>query len=188
MLFDKARETNNQSSTLELMNHPASFISSQDDYLSKYLKGIDWTEANMNYHFTSNGRFALHDMLIHIASKMDGAGCTVTSFNLSELAAKMFIRAYDKGIFKSLRFALNAQKKSNFADAVKLLEGKFEMIFTNIHAKVGLLWNEKQFITIITTGNLSSNNNIERGIISTAPNIFEYDKNWTDELFEHRNP
>ncbi|MDF1546408.1 MAG: hypothetical protein P1P88_01210 [Bacteroidales bacterium] len=183
MLFDTQKETHAFSNSIVSMSHPASFISSQDDYLSKYLREIDWRKADECYHFTSNGRFALHDMLIHIASRIGDANCIVSSFNLSVIAAKMFIRAWDKGFFKSLAFVLNAQKKSNFADAIKLIDGKFPMVFTNIHAKVGLLWNDKQFITIVTTGNLSSNNNIERGFISTAKDIFDFDKKWIDELF-----
>lgn len=184
MLFDTQKETRSAfQESFFSTDHPANFISSQDDYLSKHLRGIDWTIQDKNYHFTSNGRFALHDILIHIAARMETPECIVTSFNLSEIAAKLFIRAWDKSIFKSLAFVLNAQKKSNFADAVKLIEGKFPIVFSSIHAKVGLLWNEKQFITVITSGNLSSNQNTERGMISTAKDIFEFDKTWIDGMF-----
>ncbi len=79
---------------------------------------------------------------------------------------------------------LNAQKKSNFKDAVKLLDGKFPMVFKSIHAKVALITNGKQFSSIVTTGNLSSNNNIERGFISTDKRLYEFDKQWIDVLFD----
>jgi hypothetical protein len=184
MLFDTQKEVRSVfSDSFFVEDHPASFVSSQDDYLSKHLRGIEWTIQDKNYHFTSNGRFALHDILIHIAARMETPQCIVTSFNLSEIAAKLFIRAWDKGLFKSLAFVLNAQKKSNFADAVKLIEGKFPIVFASIHAKVGLLWNENQMITVITSGNLSSNQNIERGMISTTKDIFEFDKKWIDGIF-----
>lgn len=184
MLFDTNKQTHSFSiNSILQTDHPASFISSQDDYLSKHLKGIDWNIADKTYHFTSNGRFALHDILIHIAARVESANCIVTSFNLSVMAAKLFIRAWDKGLFKSLAFVLNAQKKSNFIDAIQLIDGKFKMIFTNIHAKVGLVWNEKEFITVVTSGNLSNNNNTERGFISTAKDIFEFDKKWIDGIF-----
>jgi len=163
-------------------NHPAAFISSQDDYLSKQLRGIDFTDKDKTWHFTSNGRFALHDILIHIAARMEAMECIGTSFNLSVIAAKLFIRAWDTGLFKSLSFILNAQKRHNFDDAVKLIEGKFPMVFTSIHAKVGLLWNENTFITVVTSGNLSNNNNIERGFISTSKDVFYFDKMWIDGL------
>ena len=34
-----------------------------DDYLSKYLREINLILPERTYHFTSNGRFALHDMV-----------------------------------------------------------------------------------------------------------------------------
>jgi len=184
MLFETSRNVSPDSDiSFQSLDHPASFISSQDDYLSKHLRVIDWKEKEKFYHFTSNGRFALHDILIRIAARTEQANCIVTSFNLSEIAAKLFIRAYDKGIFKSLSFVLNAQKKSNFADALKLIEGKFPIVFTAIHAKVGLIWNDYRHVDIITTGNLSNNNNIERGMITTCKEVFDFDKNWIDGLF-----
>lgn len=182
MLFDIHKPRTDTNPLFE-SNHPAEFISSQDDYLSKYLKGVDWTAKGKMYHFTSNGRFALHDLIIYLAKQLKGVDCTVTSFNLSKKAANAFVRAWDNRMFTGLRFILNAQKKSNFADAVRILEGKFQMAFTAIHAKAALITNGEQYITIVTTGNLSSNNNIERGFISTDKKIYDFDYNWTNNIF-----
>ncbi len=150
---------------------------------TKHLRKIDLNEKNKNYHFTSNGRFALHDIVIFCANKIGNANAYVTSFNISVIASNSFIRAWDKGIFKSLSFVLNAQKKHNFKNAIDLIEGKFPIKYASIHAKVALVWNEKQFITIITSGNLSNNNNYERGIISTSKSVFNFDKKWIGDLF-----
>jgi len=184
MLFDlDSPETQISTNNFSEINHPAHFISSQDDYLSKHLRKIDFNEKNKNYHFTSNGRFALHDIVIFCANKIGGASVIVTSFNVSVIAANSFIRAWDTGMFHSLKFFLNAQKKHNFKPAIDLIEGKFPIVFTNIHAKVALIWNEKQYITVITSGNLSNNNNYERGIISTSKSVFNFDKKWIGDLF-----
>ena len=185
MLFDitENKTESSFSGSFVPINHPADFISSQDDYLSNHLKHINWLQGDKMYHFTSNGRYALHDLIIHLAGKLESPDCIVTSFNLSVLAAKAFSRAWDKRTFKSIRLVLNAQKKSNFIDAIKLLEGKFPMSFAKIHAKVGLIWNREYYFTIVTTGNLSSNNNIERGFVSTSKKIFDYDKQWISSLF-----
>jgi len=184
MLFeisDKKKNEKSASHFSPIQNHPATFISSQDDYLNRYLKGIEWEENKM-WHFTSNGRYALHDLVIYLANKMASPNCIVTSFNLSVLAAKALLRAWDKRTFNSLELVLNAQKKHNFKNSVLLLDGKIPMTFTRIHAKVALIWNGEKYFTIITSGNLSSNNNIERGIISTCREIFEFDKKWIDAI------
>jgi len=183
MLFDLDNpESQISTNHFSEINHPARFISSQDDYLSKHLRKINFDEKNKNYHFTSNGRFALHDIVIFCANKIGGANAYITSFNISVIAAKSLVRAWDKGIFKYLAFVLNAQKKHNFKEAINLIEGKFPIKFTAIHAKVALIWNDKQFITVITSGNLSNNNNYERGVISTSKSVFNFDKKWIGDL------
>jgi len=184
MLFKtiQANEPDKTIQSVQEHNAPSDFISSADDYLSKYVRGIDLLVPDKTYHFTSNGRFALHDMVINFADKLPQTNCIVCSFNMSVIAAKSFIRAWDKALFNSLAFVLNAQKRHNFEDAVKLLDGKFEMKFASIHAKVALLWTGEQHITIVTSGNLSNNNNIERGFISTSKEIFEFDKAWIDAI------
>jgi len=186
MLFNSTHE--NQETkllhSLKECNSDSGFISSADDYLSKYVREINLADADKTFHFTSNGRFALHDIIINFAARLPQTNCIVCSFNMSVIAAKCFIRAWDKGMFKSLAFILNAQKRHNFDDAVKLLEGKFTMKFVSIHAKVALLWTENEYITIVTSGNLSNNNNIERGFISTSKEIFDFDKAWIDGIIQ----
>jgi len=167
----------------EKVTTPETFISSQDEYLSKHLRNIDYKKSGETYHFTSNGRFALHDIAIHIASKLENAEVTLTSFNVSVIAAKLLLRAWDKGFFKSLRFVLNAQKKSNFKNALQLIEGKFPISYKPIHAKVALIRSGEHYITVVTSGNLSSNGNIERGFISTSKAIYDFDNEWISQLF-----
>ena len=165
------------------INVPADFISSQDEYLSKQLRKINLRDENKTYHFTSNGRFALHDIVIFCAYQIGNARAVITSFNISDLAAKALVRAWDKRIFTELKFVLNTRKKHAFKSALSLIEGKFTVAFSLIHAKVALIWNDKHHITVVTSGNLSNNNNYERGFISTNKQIFDFDKEWIDKLF-----
>jgi hypothetical protein len=126
MLFD-FKETKTDTNKLDMLtnNHSAYFISSQNDYLSKYLKNYKLSESNDVIHFTSNGRFALHDIIIYYADKLKQADVIVSSFNISTEASRKFIRAWDFGKFKSLRFILNKQKRSNFRKAINIIENKF---------------------------------------------------------------
>jgi len=172
MLFDGFERKEKSDFNMFIGNHSAYFISSQNDYLSKNLKHC---YDNDTIHFTSNGRFSLTDLIIYYATKMNGANCMVSSFNISQESARKLVRAWDFGKFKSLRFILNNQKKSNFIKALKIIEGKFPIRFTNIHAKVAVLWNESKKITVVMSGNLSANNNIERGMIFHDPLVFDFD-------------
>jgi len=185
MLFDSEKEPKERDTLNKFTNnHSAYFISSQNDYLSKHLKHFDLSKTNDVIHFTSNGRFALHDIIIFYADRLKQADVIVSSFNLSVEAARKFIRAWDFGKFKSLRFILNMQKRSNFIKALRMVDGKFPIKFMNIHAKVALIWNEDYHITVITSGNLSSNNNIERGMIFFDKQTFDFDFKRMDDVFK----
>lgn len=185
MLFDKKDDKPKKDNFNKFINnHSAYFISSQNDYLSKQLKYYNLSKTNDVIHFTSNGRFALHDIIIFYADRLKQADVIVSSFNLSVEAARKFIRAWDFGKFKSLRFILNMQKRSNFIKALRMIDGKFPVKFMNIHAKVALIWNEEYNITVITSGNLSSNNNIERGMIFFDKQTFDFDFKRMDDVFK----
>jgi len=184
MLIEFQKKTENQ--TIErAYEHNANhaFISSQNDYLSKYLSNINLNDHRI-YHFTSNGRFAMHDIAIYLANQIERPDVVFTSFNISKDAARQLLRAYDRGIFNSMKFVLNAQKKSNFKAALAMIEGKFDIQFTKIHAKCALLSTQSHKVSIITSGNLSSNNNIERGFITTNHDVYEFDRRWTEPLFQ----
>jgi len=141
------------------------YLGNAHEYLHKFLKDITFKQ-NSYHHFVSNGKFALHDLIFFIAKKIGLCSVITTSFNISKDAARLFIKANDMHLFKSLTIFLNASKKANFASAIKIVEQKFPVIFTNIHAKIALIENENHKIVILTTGNLSTNNNIERGFIA----------------------
>lgn len=184
MLFELHSKPAEDNSKLLVNSHSANFISSQNDYLHKLLKHTDITNDNTAIHFTSDGRFALHDLIIFYARKLEKANVIVSSFNLSQDAARKFIRAWDFGLFNSLKLILNIQKKSNFIKAVRLVEGKFPMKFIKIHSKVAVIWNEYYNITIITSGNLSSNNNQERGVIFFDKKTFDFDFKRMNDVFK----
>ena len=151
------------------------YISSQDKYLGNALKNCDFSK---DIHYTSNGRFSFTDLIIHQAKRLGSANIICSSFNISTIAARKLLRAQDCGLFLSMRIILNKNKRSNFKEACNMIEGSFDVRYTNIHAKVAVLWNPNRFLTIVTSGNLSSNNNIERGVISFSKENFDFDRNW----------
>ncbi len=165
-------------------SHNAYFISSQNDYLHKKLKYTDLHNDNTAIHFTSNGRFGLHDIIIFYARKLKGANVIVSAFNISQDASRKFIRAWDFGLFNSLKFVLNSQKRANFKKALALIEGKFPIKFIRVHAKVAVIWNDNYHITIISSGNLSTNQNQERGVIFFDKQTFDFDFKRLNNVFK----
>ncbi len=187
MLFDineKSKEGKDIRTSFFTNNHKAIYISSQDEYLHKKLKNTDLSNNNDAIHFKSDGRFGLHDLIIFYAHRIEKANCIVSSFNISSEAARKFIRVSDLGFFYSLKFILNIQKRHNFKKALNILNRRFPIHFMRIHAKVAVIWNGKYNITIITSGNLSSNQNEERGIIFFDKKTFDFDYKKMNDVFK----
>ncbi|MEA1971978.1 MAG: hypothetical protein U9N34_01575 [Candidatus Cloacimonadota bacterium] len=179
MLFEPENSNITEFGKFKQFNHSNCFISSADEYLHKQLKEYDETKT---IHFTSNGRFALHDIIIYYARQYGPVNCIVSSFNISVPAARKFIRAWDNGLFAQIQFILNIQKRSNFMNAIRLLDSKFNIVFTSIHAKVAVIYTKNKHITVINSGNLSSNQNIERGFVSFDKETFNFDYKWLNNI------
>jgi hypothetical protein len=181
MLFDiSPKEKQSPDLNFDVQRHSAGFISSQNDYLSKYLKEIE-TDHDV-IHFTSNGRFALHDLIIFYAKKIGLCNVIVSSFNISVEASNKILKAWNQGSFSSFAMILNSQKKHNFIKSVRILENKIPMKFIPVHAKVAILWNDAHYITIVSSGNLSSNGNTERGFIFFDKHTFDFDYQWMHKI------
>jgi hypothetical protein len=57
----------------------------------------------------------------------------------------------------------------------QMIAASFNYRCISVHAKVALLWNDNWKISIITSQNATDNPKLERGIIFTDPEIFEFD-------------
>ncbi len=65
----------------------------------------------------------------------------------------------------------------------QMLTKSFDYKCISVHAKVALIWNDKWNITIVTSQNATDNPKMERGIIFTDKEIFDFDyKILTDEF------
>ena len=95
MLIELDKISNFSKSIVSSIPSQTAFVNTNVDYLSKHLRDIDFTIAGKTHHFVSNGKFALHDIAIFLAIRINRPDCIITSFNISEIAARLFLRAWD---------------------------------------------------------------------------------------------
>lgn len=180
-VFQQADENNDEHLYLSVENGKLpkfDYISSQHDYLSKYLKDFE----NKTTLFSSNGKWAMHHLIAFILKKhTEPAHVMLSTFSLSTEAAHFLINYADSYLIKSLKLIFDTKTKSNNAKAIKLIQNKFEIYYTNIHAKVTLIHNDNHNITIIGSGNLTANPRIETGVIFTDKETFNFNLNWLNE-------
>lgn len=143
------------------------YLSSQDEYLNKYLSSVDFKKP---VHFLSDGRFSLHDLIYFFIKQTGPANVIVSSLSLSNSASILFRRAFDNYRFLSLRIILNAQKRHHSKKGYSNLKTAALIKFADIHDKVACISNEKFKISIVTSSNLTRNQNKEAGVI-----FFDFD-------------
>jgi len=161
------------------------YINSQNEYLHKYFKDIDFdTIENKTIHFSNNGRFALHDIIYFMLKIAGPSNLIVSSFNMNEISARTLIRAIDSSLVKSLKIILNSQKKHISKRAAGILKNFGEVKYTNIHAKVACISNENYNIVISTSSNLSRNENHEVGFIANDKETFNFYLNFVENEFD----
>jgi hypothetical protein len=156
------------------------------NWLAKGLENIEIPKLGkglpINVHYVASNSFALHDLVIYLAKKIGQCHVRAVSFNISSKAARNIVLAIDDGRFKSFVLILNTQKKHQFKEALNIVGQRAVIRFAKVHAKVALIWNDEYKISITTSCNLSNNTNLERGTLTTNIEIFDFDKEWTDQL------
>jgi len=146
------------------------YVNSAHDYLSKHVKKISFEKTN---HLTSNGRWAMHDLVCWLAKQLDKAVIVRTTYAISADAARLYKRFYDKGIIKKLTYIIDKSAQVRNAKAIKTMK-PFDLKFTEIHAKLALISNDKNRITVKGSGNDTQGNRIEDFTIFTDNVTFNF--------------
>ena len=147
------------------------FISAADDYLNKHLKQV---LINKSLHYSSNGKFGVHELIAWTLRQTGTANLLVSSFSISTDAVRLMILLKKKSLINQAVFIFDTKTKSNNAKSIKILIEHFPVHFINIHAKIFLIYNENIKIAHTGSGNLTNNPRIETGIFFPQKEIFDF--------------
>lgn len=135
--------------------------------------------------YSTDGRYALHHLIRDVARQIGPCHLLVTSHSLSVKAALKLNWMMDERYFDSAQIVVNNKQRRLYKRALNLLHDDFVVVYQSVHAKMAFLWNKKAHITILHTGNLSENNNIETGLILDNEKTFDF---YIQELTKRRIP
>ena len=156
--------------------------------IGKNLKQLEKAFANISdgdcIQFMTNGAWSSHDMIDFFIRKVGKCNVYLTSWAVSEQAARKIDKLYDQGYIRELTCLFDYRIKDRKSDPIALLERFGSVHLGKIHAKVIVLQNEKIAITIITSGNLSKNLRIEAGTIFCCQASANFHKQWIKEESE----
>lgn len=79
------------------------------------------------------------------------------------------------GLLLSVRILTDNRVKSMSPKPFQMLKESFDTRCISVHSKVALIYNDAWKITVITSQNATDNPKLERGIIFTDPEVFDFD-------------
>ena len=156
------------------------FTGHPNELLSKHIGQI---EQGVFYHFWSFGRFAQHDLLFYLLKQIGPSNVDVATWSICTEAIERITRMKNDGRINNIRFVLDPRVKVRNPLPLQILIKNFPYILTPCHAKVTLIYNDDWKISVVTSQNMTKNPRIERGYISTTPDVFEFDKKVFDDIY-----
>lgn len=154
-------------------------ILSRPSHLGKIKMGVD-------KHFYSDGAFNLIQLLLYIINQTGPAHIFLSTYSIAEDSVDTLKRYVEAGKILSIKFLIDNRVRSispkPFAHLISSFPDQYRC--TALHAKVVLISNEQYKISVVGSQNATHNPKMERGIIHTNPDIWEFDNKILNEKFD----
>ncbi len=164
---------NNCAPSLAIKNARNAFINS-DKKLHEVIGEIVKGETK---HWWSHGTFNSIRLLLYIVGQVGACDIFMSTYSISEKSVKQLWKAQQSGLIKDIRFLIDNRVRSMSPKPFQALCGYFPgaVRTASIHAKVTTISNDDWRISVVSSMNATDNNKIERGLISTDPEVFKFD-------------
>ena len=111
-------------------------------------------------------------------------------FAINQSAAKIIIDLINKGRIKKITCIVSSIRNAGHVSksiAVDMLKNYIDIVFVNSHAKITLLKTENgNYYNIEGSGNFSFNGRLEQYIIDNDIKLYEFSKDWIEEIIKYR--
>ncbi|MBQ9363995.1 MAG: hypothetical protein IJT97_11370 [Bacteroidaceae bacterium] len=148
--------------------------------------GLGLIERGKDKHFYSDGAFNLIQLIIYLVKQTGPAHVFLTSYSIAEDSLGTLRRKLEKGEILSVRFIIDNRVKSMSPKPFDVLAQSFPGCYRcrAVHAKVALVYNEVWQLTVIGSQNATRNPKLERGIIHTSAEVFNFDYHILQDEFD----
>ncbi len=126
---------------------------------------------------TLQAAFNLIQLIFYILRQTGPAHLLLTTYSISMDSIAAIHRKVETGELLSVRFLIDNRVRSISPKPFDYLVTTFPDCYRclALHAKVALLYNEDWKITVVGSQNATHNPKLERGIIHTGRDIFDFD-------------
>lgn len=148
--------------------------------------GLGTLQKGVSKHFYSDGAFNLIQLIAYILKQTGPAHVFLTTYSIAEDSINVLKRKIEHGDILSARFIIDNRVRSMSPKNFDLLAGSFTGCYRcrALHAKVALIYNDDWHVTLIGSQNATRNPKLERGIIHTDIEIFNFDKSILENEFD----
>lgn len=136
-------------------------------------------------HFYSKGAFNLIQLVLYLLKQTGPAHVFISSYSIAEDSLATLKRYLDQGDIMSIRFLIDNRVRTISPKPFDYLVTAFPGCYRccALHAKVALIYNDHIRLSVVGSQNATHNPKLERGIVHTSDNVFNFDlKVLTDEF------
>lgn len=139
-----------------------------------------------NKHFYSNGAFNLIQLCLYVLQQTGPAHVFISSYSIAEDSLAKLLRCRQRGMITSIRFLIDNRVRTISPKPFDYLATAFEGCYRccALHAKVALIYNDRYKISVVGSQNATHNPKLERGIIHTTEEVFNFDLNVLSDEFD----
>jgi hypothetical protein len=146
-------------------------------------------EKNKSLPIWSDGDFSMHELLERLLQITGPATVRVSSFSVTEVAVRTFLRLQDEGLMKSLTCLFDLTVKQHRIGLLFFAKNVVaEIRLTKNHAKMIFIENDEWKVVLIGSANFNVNDKKEAAIISTIDCIYQKLSNVYDMWFKDSMP
>ena len=137
-------------------------------------------------HFYSSGAFNLIQLLFYLLKQTGPAHLFLTTYSVYMDSIAALRRKADSGELLSVRFLIDNRVRSISPKPFDFLVNSFPGCYRclALHAKVALIYNDRWQITVVGSQNATHNPKLERGIIHTSEDVFDFDYKMLSNEFD----
>lgn len=142
---------------------------------------VDLLEHNEEVHYLSDGEWNLHDFFNAMVQRMKPAELWLCTYAITEFPMRQILLAQQAGELTAIHMVIDSRAKIRIPATYQLAaQVANRIMLTGCHAKVMVLRNDRQTLTLVTSQNWTSNPRIETGYASRKPEHAEFHINWMD--------
>ena len=135
-------------------------------------------------HYYSDGNFNLMRLIFHLLKTTGPSHVFLSTYSISQTTLEQVQSRLDKGELLSIKFLIDNRVKVMSPKPFAMMKESFPYSCISLHAKVALVYNEDWNLSIVTSQNATDNPKLERGVIFTDEQIFNYDREILFTCFE----